>query len=105
MVTMTETAKSKIQDILKQEDTDVPAIRVYIAGVGCAGPSWSLQVDEVGEDDHVHEEDGIRIIGAKTLLEESGGVTVDYQVTRQGAGFKVLAKNDPPRSCGGGCHC
>ena len=104
MVTVTEPAKAKIQAIL-QDNKEVPAIRVYISGVGCAGPAWSLRADDIESDDHVHEEDGICIIGAQSLLDEAGGVTVDYQVTRAGEGFKVLAKNDPPTSCGGGCRC
>ncbi len=104
MVTITESAKNKIRTILDDQG-DVPAIRVYISGVGCAGNSWSLQVDDVGEDDHVHEEDGIRIIGDQALLEEAGGLTVDYQVTREGAGFRVLTDKEPRRSCGSGCHC
>lgn len=104
MLTITETAKSKIQDILKG-NADIPAIRVFISGVGCGGNAWSLQVDDIDPNDHVHEEDGIRLIGEQSLLDEAGGVTVDYQVTRAGAGFKVLANNEPRRSCGGGCHC
>lgn len=104
MLTITEPAKSKIRDILKGNE-DVPAIRVYISGVGCGGNSWSLRADDIEPTDHVHEEDGIRLVGDQALLEEAGGVTVDYQITREGAGFKVRANNDPPLSCGIGCHC
>ncbi len=104
MVTITESAKTKIRGILQGND-EIPAIRVYISGVGCAGNAWSLRADDIESNDHVHEEDGIRIIGAQDLLDEAGGVTVDYQITREGEGFKVLAKNEPPRSCGGGCNC
>ena len=104
MLTITETAKSKIQDILSSNE-EVPAIRVYIAGVGCGGNAWSLRADDIEPNDHVHEEDGIRLIGDQALLDEAGGVIVDYKITREGAGFQVRAINDPPKSCGGGCHC
>ena len=48
--------------------------------------------------------DGFRVFAEKTLIEQVGGVTVDYTVTGFGEGFQIRPTNQMGNTCGT-CSC
>ena len=44
------------------------------------------------------------MVAEKKLLEQTGGVIVDYTVTGFGEGFKIKGGNETPNACGS-CSC
>ena len=52
MITITESAKERIQDILSEEDDPSLKLRMFVQGGGCAGFSYGFTLDtEQNEDD------------------------------------------------------
>jgi len=103
MITVTPVAKERLRSILSGHE-DVPGVRVYAGGAGCGGPMWQLRVDAPTTEDEVLEGDGYRVIVARSLTEEYGGITVDFAVTRKGEGFQITHEKTLGRTCGT-CHC
>ena len=48
---------------------------------------------------------GFRVVAEKGLLEEMGGVTVDFVKTSWSEGFAIKPGNPPDKSACGSCSC
>ncbi len=100
LVTMTQKAKSKVLEYLKDEENKGKALRVYVEGGGCAGFQYGLAFDDKRETDTVVEIDGIEVVidpMSQTYLE---GSSIDFVDGLYGAGFKI----DNPNATGS-CGC
>lgn len=86
------------EEILKQnkENKDV---RIYVASMGWAGPSFSLSLEEATDTDVVKELDGVRFIVDKDLDERFDGVKVDYGTMFFRKGFIIGLENGGGGSC------
>lgn len=105
LITVTDPAQAKIREVVKEKG-DSPTIRVYVTGMGCGGPTWGLAVDEHNELDEVLTATGFRVAADKKMLDEFGGVTVDYQKTNMGEGFRITPGKTLGKTCGNGrCSC
>src|SRR5437870_1915771 len=63
MVTLTESAASKIKEFLAEEPDDVSVLRVAIEGGGCSGFQYALGFDRgPKEGDDEIEMDGVRVV-------------------------------------------
>ena len=51
MVEITESAKSKITDLLLEEDNPKLALRTFVQGGGCSGFSYGFTFDEEKNED------------------------------------------------------
>ena len=47
---------------------------------------------------------GFRVVGEKSLLEQVGGVKIDYSKTGWQEGFQITEGNKDPNACGS-CSC
>lgn len=102
MITLTETAVSRVKQLLVVENDDSLALRVEAARGGCSGPSYALYFDsEIKVDDVVLDEDGVRVIADPASAELLVGATLDYLVQLDGESFQIVN----PNSTGGGCGC
>ena len=105
MITVTPSAVAKIQDIVKASE-GTPTIRVYVSAMGCEGVTWGLAVDDPQEQDDVCALEGFQVAADRRLLELVGGLTVDFQATSSGAGFRVTPEKMVAKTCGNGrCSC
>ena len=78
-------------------------LRISIAGGGCSGFMYQMELSEIREDDKVflHEDTGSRVfIDSKSVL-LLGGSIVDYSDGLTDAGFKVR-NPDAKDTCGCG---
>lgn len=64
-----------------------------------------MALDESLESDEIFDEDGIRFIMDKKLLEEVKPVYVDYVTTAMGTGFSIKANLKAADACGPCCGC
>jgi iron-sulfur cluster assembly accessory protein len=103
MVNLTDIAAEKVKAFISQQETangDV-GLRVGVRGGGCSGFQYALALDELHEDDHVFDDQGIRVIVDPASLQYVDGSTVDYTESLMGAGFEVQNPN-VVASCGCG---
>jgi len=100
-VTITETAATKALDLLRRSDSPGDALRVRVRDGGCSGMRYELAFDgEVGDDDEVSWQHGLRVlVDAKSaaFLEET---TVDFVDSLNESGFKI---ENPGASTTCGC--
>jgi iron-sulfur cluster assembly protein/iron-sulfur cluster insertion protein len=102
MLTMTETASSKVKELIDAEGNPELVLRVAVRPGGCSGLSYEMFFDtDVAADDVAAEQGGIRVVTDPASSEYLTGASLDYKDGLQGAGFTI---NNPnvSRSCGCG---
>lgn len=103
MITMTERAAKKIQEIFaKQSMPAGSCLRVGIKGGGCSGFSYTLDVAQTpAPDDEVFESFGQKIVCDPKSHLYLDGTEVDYEDDLLKGGF-VFHNPNAKRSCGCG---
>ena len=63
-----------------------------------------MALDEPRDDDEVSAQEGFTLVADRKLLDESGGITVDYLTGPFRKGFQIKANSSAcGSSCGDGC--
>src|SRR5262249_59500650 len=63
MITLTETAAKKVEDLRLEEGKPEWSLRIRVVGGGCSGMSYELGWDDAaGDDDNVIEAHGGRVV-------------------------------------------
>ncbi len=102
MIVLTDTASTKVQELLKAEGNDDLALRVAVRPGGCSGFSYEMFFDsEFGTDDTVAELSGVKIVVDAASAPYLQGAQLDYKDGLQGAGFAINNPN-ATKSCGCG---
>ena len=104
MINVTETAASKISELLVEEGRTGAGLRVFVQGGGCSGFQYGLMIDEGDgdpESDQVFEVNGVRLLVDPISLRYLSGAEVDFVDNNMGGGFTI--KNPNAKStCGCG---
>jgi iron-sulfur cluster assembly protein/iron-sulfur cluster insertion protein len=102
-VIVTDTAATKIKDLIDTEGDPNLFLRMGVRPGGCSGFSYEMFFDsEVDKETDIVEKYGdIRVVVDNQSAEMLRGSTLDYQEGLMGAGFAI---NNPnvTRSCGCG---
>lgn len=101
MLEVTSKATDKLTEYIKENNV-TSSLRVALMQGGCSGPSLGLALDEKKSDDKLFEEQNITFLVDKGLLEQCGGITVDYHDAGSRSGFSISSTNPLP-GAGGGC--
>jgi iron-sulfur cluster assembly protein len=99
-ISLTDTAATKIKDLIGSGGAEEQALRVAVRGGGCSGFQYALALDKPKEDDHVFERQGVSVVVDKVSMQFVFGSEVDYVDGLQGAGFTV---NNPNVVAACGC--
>lgn len=104
VITVTETAATKITDLMLEEKKDEAGLRVFVQGGGCSGFQYGLMIEEGTGDpaaDQVFESNGVRLYVDPISLRYLSGAQVDFVDNLTGGGFTI--KNPNAKStCGCG---
>ena len=101
-VLLTAKAIEMVKDAMTRENLQGYGIRVGVVGGGCSGFQYSMDFENAERDgDTVAEQDGIKLYVDPMSSMYLQGVTVDYVVGLQGAGFKFNNPN-ARNTCGCG---
>lgn len=101
-VSLTEKAIEMVKDAIEREGLHGHGIRIGVMGGGCAGFQYSMDFEkDAKETDLAFEQDGIKIFLDPMSSMYLQGVTVDYVVGLQGAGFK-FSNPSAKTTCGCG---
>ena len=102
MITITESAKTKILDLLAEEDNPNLSLRTFVQGGGCSGMSYGFTFDEVmNEDDFEVPLEKFKMLVDAMSMQYLTGATVDYKEDIQGSQF-VITNPNAQSTCGCG---
>jgi iron-sulfur cluster assembly accessory protein len=95
MINVSETAASKINELLVEEQKPGSGLRVFVQGGGCSGFQYGLMIEENGQGagDQVYESNGVKLFVK--------GAEVDFVDTITGGGFTIKNPN-ATSTCGCG---
>jgi iron-sulfur cluster assembly accessory protein len=100
-IVLTAKAVEMVKDAIQREGLEGYGIRIGVVGGGCSGFQYSMDFEkEPREDDSIIAQDGIKLFVDPMSGMYLQGVTVDYVVGLQGAGFKF---NNPNAKSTCGC--
>ena len=104
MISVTETAASKIVNLMSEENKTNAGLRVFVQGGGCSGFQYGLMIEEGDGDaaaDRVFESNGVRLYVDPISIRYLTGAQVDFVDNLTGGGFTI--KNPNAKStCGCG---
>jgi iron-sulfur cluster assembly protein/iron-sulfur cluster insertion protein len=102
VITVTDSAASKVKELIEAEGDPGLALRVAVRPGGCSGFSYEMFFDsDVAPDDVFNEVDGIRVVSDPSSAQMLTGATLDFKDGLQGAGFSINNPN-AQRTCGCG---
>src|ERR1700720_4126728 len=94
MVQLTETAITKVKEILTSQEPKPAGLRIAVVGGGCSGFSYSMAFENTpGMLDKTYSFDGLKVFIDQASLLYLEGVEVDYVETLEGSGFKFNNPN------------
>jgi iron-sulfur cluster assembly accessory protein len=87
-MTITDKAAEKAKAILAGEGKNAWGIKIYVAGEGCCGPSYGLNLqEEKTPGDEVIEKNGLKVYMDKQTLQTLTDKELDYYAGAEGEGF------------------
>lgn len=101
MITLTESAQIKLEEIVREEADPNTKVRLFVSGGGCSGLQYGFElVTEKNEDDFE-----ISALSSSVLVDPISaqylmGATVDYKDDLEGARFSI---ENPQASTTCGC--
>ena len=102
MITITQSAKTKIKDLLLEENNPQLALRTFVQGGGCSGFSYGFTFDEVtNEDDFEIPLDEYRVLVDSMSMQYLAGAEIDYKEDIMGSSFNIKNPN-ATTTCGCG---
>ena len=102
MITISDSAKTKIKDLLLEENNPKLALRTFVQGGGCSGFSYGFTFDEeVNEDDFEVPLDQFKVLVDAMSMQYLSGSEIDYKEDLQGSSFSIKNPN-ATTTCGCG---
>ena len=102
MITITENAVAKIQDILAEENNPQLKLRVFVQGGGCSGMQYGFTLDDTqAEDDWDIESNGVSVLVDSMSGGYLQGAVIDYKDDAMGSSFSISNPN-AETTCGCG---
>jgi iron-sulfur cluster assembly protein len=99
-VTLTENALKRVRAFTAAPDAD-PGLRIGVRRTGCSGLAYVVNAaGEIGPDDVVFEQDGVRVIVDRAALAMIDGTIVDF--VREGLNEAFRFRNPQAK---GECGC
>lgn len=101
-IVITDSAVSRVRELLEEEGNAELMLRVFISGGGCAGFQYGFTFDDArGEDDLVMERDGVVFLVDSMSHQYLTGSEIDFRNDLQGAQF-VIRNPNITSTCGCG---
>jgi iron-sulfur cluster insertion protein len=102
VITISESAKEKILDILVEESNPNIALRTFVQGGGCSGFSYGFTLEEEkNEDDFEFSVGSFKVLVDAMSMQYMQGATIDYKEELMGSSFTITNPN-ATSTCGCG---
>lgn len=101
-IIFTETAATKVSELIAEENNPDLKLRVYVTGGGCSGFQYGFTFDEeVNEDDTLVIKNGVTVLVDSMSVQYLSGAEIDYTDGLQGSQF-VIRNPNASTTCGCG---
>ena len=98
----TDSAASKVRDLINEEGNDELKLRVYVTGGGCSGFQYGFTFDEnINDGDTAVEKNGVTLLIDPMSYQYLVGAEIDYTEGLEGAQF-VIRNPNATTTCGCG---
>jgi iron-sulfur cluster insertion protein len=98
----TDSAASKVQQLIEEEGNPDLKLRVFVQGGGCSGFQYGFTFDEiVNEDDTAMNKNGVTLLIDSMSYQYLAGAEIDYKDDLEGAQF-VIKNPNATSTCGCG---
>jgi iron-sulfur cluster insertion protein len=102
MITITSAAKSKILDILAEENNPNISLRTFVQGGGCSGFNYGFTLDEIkNEDDFEVSLGEFKVLVDAMSMQYLEGASIDYKDELMRKEF-VITNPNAKHTCGCG---
>jgi iron-sulfur cluster insertion protein len=102
VITLTDSAATKVKELLVAEGNEELALRVAVRPGGCSGFSYEMFFDsDIASDDLTTDAGGVKVVVDPASAPHLRGASLDFKDGLQGAGFAINNPN-ATRSCGCG---
>lgn len=102
MITVSDSAKDRLLQLLEKENKKNPFVRVGVESGGCSGLSYKLDFDDTkNEEDELIENNGVKLVVNKKSFLYLIGTTLEFSDGLNGKGF-VFNNPNASRTCGCG---
>lgn len=102
MITLTDSAATKVRQLIDEEGEDNLALRVAVRPGGCSGFSYEMYFDtEVSSDDLSSEFSGVKVVVDPSSAQLLAGAELDYKDGLEKSGFEINNPN-AQKTCGCG---
>ena len=103
MVKITESARAKVVDLLREENDPTLKLRTFVQGGGCSGFQYGFTFDnEQNEDDFEFPlDDDFKVVVDSMSMQYLQGAVIDYKEDVMGSSFSIKNPN-AVSSCGCG---
>ena len=102
MITLTDSAATKVRQLIDQEGEDNLALRVAVRPGGCSGFSYEMFFDtDVTADDLATEYSGVKVVVDPSSAQLLQGAELDYKDGLEKSGFEINNPN-AQKTCGCG---
>lgn len=94
MLTLTEMAAKKVNDLRLEEGKPEWGLRLRVVGGGCSGFSYELGWEDAAQDgDAVLESSGVKVYVDSMSVQYVDGVEIDFVDGLYGSGFSIKNPN------------
>jgi iron-sulfur cluster insertion protein len=99
---LTESAVSKLQQLIAEENNPAVKLRVFVQGGGCSGMQYGFTFDESqNEDDWDFDYDGVTVLVDSMSMEYLRDANISWREDDMGASF-VIDNPNAQTTCGCG---
>ena len=102
MITLTDSATTKVRQLIDAEGDEALALRVAVRPGGCSGFAYEMFFDtDVAADDLTEDFGDVRVVVDPSSAQLLSGATLDYKDGLDQSGFAITNPN-AQRTCGCG---
>lgn len=102
MITLTDSAATKVKQLIDAEGDESLALRVAVRPGGCSGFAYEMFFDsDVANDDVAVDYSGVRVVVDPASAQLLTGAELDYKDGLEQSGFAITNPN-AERTCGCG---
>jgi len=101
-VIFTDSAASKVKQLIEEEGNDALKLRVFISGGGCSGFQYGFTFDEsINDGDTMVENIGVSLLVDPMSMQYLVGAEIDYKTGIEGEHF-IIRNPNATTTCGCG---
>ena len=102
MINITDTAKQRINQLLKEENNPSLSLRTFVQGGGCSGFQYGFTFDsEQGEEDFEISTGNFKVLIDAMSMQYLQDATIDFKEDLNGSSFTITNPN-AQTTCGCG---